>query len=130
MLEKDRLYSKENFTDKDGIRLGELEEEFLNEEYVKTIYQSIENNPRIPISHGIHHIFNVVEYCKKLADLFQLNEKEKETLFVAAVMHDVAQVFLQKNHATNGAFMVKEMLENNETIDPEYIKSKVDIAFK
>ena len=30
MLEKDRLYSKENFTDKDGIRLGELEEEFLN----------------------------------------------------------------------------------------------------
>ena len=30
MLEKERLYSKENFTDKDGIRLGELEEEFLN----------------------------------------------------------------------------------------------------
>ena len=30
MLEKEKLYCKENFTDKDGIRLGELEEEFLN----------------------------------------------------------------------------------------------------
>ncbi len=30
MLEKDKLYSKENFTDKDGIRLGELESEFAD----------------------------------------------------------------------------------------------------
>lgn len=105
----------------------ELYEQLLEEEYVKNIYSSIENNPRIPISHGIHHILNVVGYCKKLEELFKLDDREKDTLLVAAVMHDVAQVFLQPNHAKNGAFIVKEMLENNETIDPEYIKSKIDI---
>lgn len=105
----------------------ELYEQLLNEEYVKNIYTSIENNPRIPISHGMHHILNVVKYCKKLIELFSLDEVEKETLLVSAVMHDVAQVFLQANHAKNGAFIVKEMLENNETIDPSYIKSVIDI---
>ena len=105
----------------------ELYEQLLEEEYVKNIYSSIENNPRIPISHGIHHILNVVGYCKKLEELFKLDDREKDILLVAAVMHDVAQVFLQPNHAKNGAFIVKEMLENNETIDPEYIKSKIDI---
>lgn len=105
-----------------------LYEEFLNEEYVKNIYQSIESNPRIPISHGIHHILNVMGYCKRLSELFKLDEKEKETLFLAALLHDVAQVFLQPNHAKNGAFIVKEMLENNESIDPGYINGKVDIS--
>lgn len=104
-----------------------LYEEFLEEEYVKNIYQSIENNPRIPISHGIHHIKNVLNYCIVLSSLFSLDENEKETLFLAALFHDVAQVFLQTNHARNGAFIVKEMLENNEAIDPNYVKSKVDI---
>ena len=104
-----------------------LHEELLEEEYVKNIYSSIENNPRIPISHGIHHILNVVKYCKRLSEIFNLDGKEKETLLVSAVMHDVAQVFLQPNHAKNGAFIVKEMLEKNETIDPEYIKKCVDI---
>lgn len=104
-----------------------LYEKFLEEEYVKTIYQSIENNSRIPISHGIHHIKNVINYCNVLASIFSLNENEKETLFLAALLHDVAQVFLQPNHAKNGAFIVKEMLENNESIDPNYIKSIVDI---
>ena len=105
----------------------ELYEQLLEEEYIKNIYSSIENNPRIPISHGIHHILNVVEYCKRLSEIFGLNERERETLLVAAVMHDVAQVFLQPNHAKNGAFIAKEMLEQNETIDPVYIKKCVDI---
>jgi len=104
-----------------------LYEQFLEEEYVKNIYQSIENNVRIPISHGIHHIKNVINYCLVLSSLFYLSEEEKETLLLAALLHDIAQVFLQANHAKNGAFIVKEMLENNETIDPNYTKSKVDI---
>ena len=104
-----------------------LYEKLLNEEYVVNLYNGIENNSRIPISHGFHHINNVLNYCKKLADIFKLNNKEKEELFTSAVMHDVAQAFLQPNHAHNGAFIVKEMLENNESIDPSYIKSKVDI---
>lgn len=104
-----------------------LYEKFMEEEYVKTIYQSIENNPRIPISHGIHHIKNVINYCKVLSSLFSLSEEEKETLFLAALLHDVAQVFLQPHHAKNGAFIAKEMLENNEAIDPSYIKSVIDV---
>jgi len=104
-----------------------LYEELLEEEYVKNIYMAIERNRRIPISHGMHHILNVLGYCLRFADLFNLNETDKETLLTSAVMHDVAQVFLQHHHAKNGGFLVKEMLENNESINPEYIKSKVDI---
>lgn len=104
-----------------------LYEQLLKEEYVKNLYKAIENNKRIPISHGMKHISNVIGYCLKFSELFNLNEKDQEILLTAAVMHDVAQVFLQPNHASNGALIVKEMLENNESIDPEYIKSKVDI---
>ena len=104
-----------------------LYEQFLKEEYVNNIYKGIESNPRIPISHGMPHILNVVSYCKRLAELFNIEEREKDTLLTAAVLHDVAQVFLQPNHAKNGAIIVKEMLENNESISPELIKSKVDV---
>ena len=104
-----------------------LYEKLLKEEYVVNLYNGIENNRRIPISHGFHHINNVLNYCKVLAELFNLNEEEMETLFTSAVMHDVAQAFLQPNHAYNGSVIVKEMLEYNESIDPDYIKSKVDI---
>ena len=105
-----------------------LYEKLLSEEYVVNIYKGIENNRRIPISHGFPHINNVLSYCKKLAELFNLNESEKEELFTSAVMHDVAQAFLQPNHAYNGSIIVKEMLENNESIDPVYIRSKIDIS--
>ena len=33
-----------------------LHEMLINEEYVKGIYNSIGNNPRVPISHGFSHI--------------------------------------------------------------------------
>ena len=104
-----------------------LYEKLLKEEYVVNLYNGIENNTRIPISHGFKHINNVLGYCKRLADLFNLTDKEKDELFTSAVMHDVAQAFLQPNHAQNGAFIVREMLENNQSIDPSYIKSKIDI---
>lgn len=105
-----------------------LYEKLLKEDYVVNLYNGIENNCRIPISHGFCHINNVLNYCKILAEIFKLNEHEKEELFTSAVMHDVAQAFLQPNHAYNGAFIVKEMLEKNESIDPSYIKSKIDIG--
>ena len=104
-----------------------LYEKLLKEEYVFNLYNGIENNKRIPISHGHLHINNVLGYCKKLADIFNLTNKEREELLTSAVMHDVAQAFLQDNHACNGALIVKEMLEKNESIDRDYIKSKVDI---
>lgn len=104
-----------------------LYEQLLEEEYIKNIYNAIERNKRIPISHGMPHILNVIGYCFKFVELFNLNESDKDTLLTAAVMHDVAQVFLQPNHAKNGELIVKEMLEKNESIDPLYIKSKVDI---
>ena len=104
-----------------------LYKQFLEEEYINSIYSGIESNKCIPISHGMPHILNLLGYCYRFAELFKLNEKDKDTLLTAAVMHDVAQIFLQPNHAKNGEWIVKEMLENNESIDPEYIKSKVDI---
>lgn len=104
-----------------------LYEQFLKEEYINNIYKGVESNNRIPISHGLPHILNVIGYCLRLADMFKLDDKEKDILLTSAVFHDVAQVFLQPNHAKNGGIIVKEMLENNESIDPEYIKSKIDI---
>jgi HD superfamily phosphohydrolase YqeK len=104
-----------------------LYKKLLEDEYIKNIYNGIENNKRIPISHGMPHILNVISYCSKFAKLFNLGEEDEDTLLTAAVLHDVAQIFLQPHHAQNGRWIVKEMLENNESIDPEYIKSKVDI---
>ena len=104
-----------------------LYKKLLDDEYVKNIYMGIENNKRVPISHGMPHILNVLKYCMRFAELFELNDIEKDTLFTSAVLHDVGQVFLQPNHAKNGEFIVKQMLEYNESIGFDYIKSKVDI---
>ena len=104
-----------------------LYEQLLKDEYINCIYNGIESNKRIPISHGMPHILNVIGYCSKFIELFSLNDSDAEILLTAALMHDVAQIFLQPNHAKNGGWIVKEMLEYNESIDPEYIKSKIDI---
>ena len=99
----------------------------INEEYIKGIYNAIENNPRIPISHGISHIKSVLSYAKTLADLFNINNSDKETLFCSVVLHDIAQVFLQKDHAKNSASMARQILENNESINTDFIKNQLDI---
>ena len=104
-----------------------LHEMLINEEYVKGMYTAIENNPRIPISHGMSHITSVLTYAKTLANLFNISDSDRETLFCSVILHDIAQVFLQKNHALNSSIMARLMLENNETIDPEFIKSQIDI---
>ena len=104
-----------------------LHEMLINEEYVKGIYNSIGNNPRVPISHGFSHIKAVLSYAKTLATLFNISGSEKETLFCSVILHDIAQVFLQKNHALNSSIMAKQMLENNESIDPNFIKNQIDI---
>lgn len=104
-----------------------LHEMLINEEYVKGIYTAIENNPRIPITHGISHMKSVLSYATTLATLFNVSGSDKETLCCAVVLHDIAQVFLQKDHAVNGSIMAKQMLENNESIDPNFIKSQIDV---
>jgi len=104
-----------------------LHEMLMNEEYVKGIYNAIENNPRIPISHGMSHIKAVLAYATQLATLFNVNDNDKETLFCSVVLHDIAQVFLKKNHAFNSGIMARQMLENNETIGTKIINRKIDI---
>ena len=104
-----------------------LHKMLINEEYVKGIYNAIGNNPRIPISHGISHINSVLSYAYSLANLFNVDDSEKETLFCSVVLHDIAQVFLKKNHAANSAIMARYMLENNESIDNDFIRSQIDI---
>ena len=104
-----------------------LHEMLIDEEYVKGMYTAIGNNPRIPISHGFPHINAVLSYTKTLADIFNVSDKDKETLFCAVVLHDIAQVFLQKNHAQNSSTMAIQLLENNESISPDFIKSQIDI---
>ena len=106
-----------------------LHEMLINEEYVKGMYSAIGNNPRIPISHGFTHINAVLSYAKTLADIFNVSDKDKdkETLFCAVVLHDIAQVFLQKNHAQNSSTMAIQLLENNESINPDFIKSQIDV---
>lgn len=44
-----------------------LYKKLLEDEYIKNIYNGIENNKRIPISHGMPHILNVISYCSKFA---------------------------------------------------------------
>jgi len=104
-----------------------LHELLINEEYVKGIYNAIENNPRIPISHGMSHIKSVLSYATTLSELFNVPASDKETLFCSVILHDIAQVFLQKNHALNSSIMARQMLENNESISPEFIKNQIDI---
>ena len=77
-----------------------LYEELLEEEYIKNIYKGIESNKRIPISHGMPHILNVIGYCKKFAELFKLNEKEEDTLLTAALKLCPITVWVNKSEMT------------------------------
>ena len=59
-----------------------LYEQFLEDEYIKNIYKGIEGNKRIPISHGLPHILNVIGYCKRLAELFSVAYNRRPILYL------------------------------------------------
>lgn len=104
--------------------------DILRSNYFKQTYLEIEELKKdYPVNHGFIHINNVIENSKKLAAIFNLNDKEKELLLIAACLHDIGYLKGRENHAYNGSVLAKDVLkewdfgENDINIICETIKN-------
>ena len=90
-------------------------EDILNSDYFKETYSKIEKIKKdYPVNHGFTHIQNVIKNALRIAEVFGLNNKEKELLLIACTLHDIGYIDSRDNHALNGAILAREYLKNNK----------------
>lgn len=88
--------------------------DILKSDFFNKTYSDIEESKKdFPVNHGFKHISNVISYAKKLAVIFNLNQKERELLLIACSLHDIGYIKGRDNHAENGAIVAREFLEKN-----------------
>lgn len=85
--------------------------DIVNSEYFKNTYSKIEELKKdFYVNHGFIHINGVINNAKYLADLFGLNDGQKELLLIATALHDIGYLMGRENHALNGAVLAREYL--------------------
>lgn len=86
--------------------------EILSSDFFWDTYSQIEYMKNdFPVNHGFVHVYSVIKWCKKLSEIFQLSEKEKELLLISATLHDIGYTHGRDDHATYGAIDAREYLD-------------------
>lgn len=70
----------------------------IQEQDIINKYEYIESKNDSNISMGMKHINNVIDICKKLAFLLELDEESKNYLLIAASLHDIGKISSSKDH--------------------------------
>lgn len=88
-------------------------EDILKSDYFNETYKKIEELKKdFYVNHGFIHINGVIKNAKYLADIFCLNQKQKDLLLIASALHDVGYMLGRENHASNGGKLVYEFLKD------------------
>lgn len=87
-------------------------DELIKDKDILGIFNEIDNNNDIRISHGLNHILNVVNNVEKICNLLKINDEEKNLLKIAAYLHDIGQINKEGNHYDNSSDYAKEYLQD------------------
>ena len=90
-------------------------DELIKDKDILGIFNEIDNNNDIRISHGLNHILNVVNNVEKICNLLKINDEEKNLLKIAAYLHDIGQINKEGNH-----------YDNSGEFATNYLKDKLD----
>lgn len=86
--------------------------DIINSEYFKQTYSKIEELKKdYSVNHGFIHITNVIENAKNIATTFNLDDRQKNLLLIAAALHDIGYLNGKDNHAYNGSIIAKDILK-------------------
>ena len=84
----------------------------LNNEIVVKNYNAIDEINPFPFNHGLRHVTNVCKIMDKLCDTLKIEGEEKETLLVAAALHDIGQVDGREGHGRKAKEFLIANFEN------------------
>ena len=70
----------------------------ISEQDIINKYDYIEYKNNSNISMGMKHINNVIDICKKLSTILELDEETKNNLLIAAALHDIGKISDIKDH--------------------------------
>lgn len=89
----------------------------INDKKINDIYLKIKNNSNYYVDHAIKHRDNVINYCKKLIDIFSIDKAIANNILIAASLHDIGRIKIigEDNHAELSSILAKE-----------YLKDKID----
>lgn len=89
----------------------------INDKKINDIYLKIKNNSNYYMDHAIKHRDNVINYCKKLIDIFNIDKAIANNILIAASLHDIGRIKIigEDNHAELSSIFAKE-----------YLKDKID----
>ncbi len=112
-------------------KIKEIEEELVCENnvvnQVKDFVKECFNRPEANYKQSYdHHFIPMVDYSKKLADEFELNEEQKEVIEIAAWLHDIGSILYgRKDHHITGANVAEEKLK-----ELDYPQEKIKLIKK
>lgn len=70
----------------------------IQEQDIINKYEYIEYKNNSNISKGMKHITNVIDICKKIAFILELDEESKNNLLIAATLHDIGKISSSNDH--------------------------------
>ncbi len=85
--------------------------QMLNDDEVISKYKSIDETNHTPSSHGMKHIYGVLDLAERLGTLFGFSERELLILKTIELLHDIGQVGgVRKDHWFKSADFAREYL--------------------
>lgn len=94
--------------------------DILNSDFFFDTYSKIEFLKRdFPVNHGFVHVWHVIKWAKKLANIFSLSSEETDLLLISACLHDIGYLNGRDDHAKSGSVDAKIYLtaKTNKDID-------------
>lgn len=86
-------------------------QQIMQTQFFNDTYSKIEELKKdFPVNHGFIHIDHVIDNAEKISKAFNLTERQRELLLIAATLHDIGYLIGRDDHPKNGAILAKEFL--------------------
>lgn len=82
----------------------------LNDSKIKEYIDMIDRNNNFYMSHGKNHINSLICIIDKFLELVDINENDKNNLYISAIFHDIGRAFVGDNHSLASSKLAKEYL--------------------
>ncbi len=89
--------------------------DIIEDKQITKILNTIDAKNDNEMNHGLKHTINVIENIKKITTLLNIDNETLEYLMIAGYLHDIGQLYKNKNHTLEG-----------ERLASKYLKDKIN----
>lgn len=91
--------------------------DIINDSKINELYLKIKENSNYLMDHAIKHRDNVINYCKKLIKVFEIDDNTANNQLIAASLHDIGRAYNDEEHAHSSAEFALKYLEDKLSKD-------------